>query len=134
MEDCLAPILVSMSDSGARNQIAQVGGRVGTVTMEASSSPVDSVISQSVEADGVTIDLVESNGNTTVPNVLGNQEDYAISRIQGLGLVVGTDTHVNDCVDPGDVEMQDPIGVPAPSAVSRSTSGSPPAPGGGIPK
>jgi beta-lactam-binding protein with PASTA domain len=126
--------LINMSDSDARNKIVQVGGRVGTVTHQPSSAPLDSVISQSVEADAVTVDIVESDGDANVPNVLGDEEDGAKTRIQQAGLVVGTDTHVNDCKSPGDVEMQDPIGGAGANRGDRVNIWVSTCTGGGIPK
>lgn len=110
-EDCLGSgnELLNMSDADARAKIASVGGRVGTVTRQASDLPVDSVISSSLEADALTVDLVESNGNATVPAVLGWEEVDAVNAIQNTGLVA-TVSHVDDCVSPGDVETQNPLG------------------------
>lgn len=119
VSQCL-PNVTGMSDSDARTYIQQqLHLTLGTVTTQASDSPVGSVISESLEADGQTVDLVESRGNDTPPNVLGDEESDAITRIQEAGLVVGTDTHVDDCKSPGDVEMQDPIGG---AGVMRGTS------------
>ncbi|MBO3744852.1 PASTA domain-containing protein [Streptosporangiaceae bacterium NEAU-GS5] len=44
----------------------------------------------------------------TMPNLLGRDEASARAAITGSGLTVGTVSHRNDCVDPGNVETQNP--------------------------
>jgi beta-lactam-binding protein with PASTA domain len=86
---------------------------VGRVTTQVSDAPVGSVISQSLEEGSenpARVNLVESSGNATVPNVLGDLKAEAFSHIRGAGLVVGTVTSVDDCIDPGRVGQQYPQG------------------------
>jgi hypothetical protein len=92
---------VSGGVGGTATLTPPVGVDTYTVTVFFPAGSVD-VASASV--------TVQSPGNATVPNVQLDEESDAIARIQGAGLVVGTDRHVDDCNSPGDVEMQDPIG------------------------
>jgi hypothetical protein len=106
-QDCL-PVLVSMSDSDARAKIAQLGLRVGTVTHQFSSAPVDSVISWSLEADNTTVDLVEAI-NVTVPNLVGFDERLARLTVRAVGLVMGSISRNNyPDVNAGIVAAQNP--------------------------
>ena len=47
---------------------------------------------------------------TTVPNVLGDTGKNAAAKIHLAGLTVGDISQVNNCVDPGTVQVQNPKG------------------------
>jgi hypothetical protein len=47
---------------------------------------------------------------TTVPNVMGEIERDAVREIHAAGLTVGAISHINNCVDPGTVQVQNPRG------------------------
>lgn len=106
--DCL-PVILNMSDGDARNKVAQLGLRVGTVTHQASHAPFNSVISWSLEADGITIDLVEALGDVTVPNLVGFDQRSAARFLQSSGLVMGSISQNNyDDVPAGIIAAQNP--------------------------
>jgi len=107
--DCL-PVVVSMSDSDARTKIAQLNLSVGTVTHQMSSAPVDSVISWNLEANGTVVDLVESAGNATIPDVIGDSQATAQQKVIAAGLTVGTVSNMTvwDSSDSGKVMSQFP--------------------------
>jgi len=108
-ESQCTPVLVSMSDSDARAEIDKLGLDLGTLTMQPSNTvPFGDVITPNLESDNQTVDLVESEGNHTVPDLHGDVEDYAISDIGEDGLVLGTVTMRDDCISKGDVESQTP--------------------------
>jgi beta-lactam-binding protein with PASTA domain len=69
--------------------------------------PFDIVTVQNLESDGQTVDLVVSEGDHTVPHLIGDEEGYALSDISEDGLAAN-DVHRYDCVSPGDVEGQTP--------------------------
>jgi hypothetical protein len=55
--------VIGMTDGAARTYIQQqLHLAVGTVTTQQSDAPVGNVISQSLEASGTAVDLVESGG------------------------------------------------------------------------
>jgi beta-lactam-binding protein with PASTA domain len=47
---------------------------------------------------------------TTVPDVLGDTEEDAVAEIHAAGLTVSNISHINNCVDPGTVQVQNPKG------------------------
>jgi hypothetical protein len=108
-ESQCTPVLVSMSDSDARAEVSKLDLELGTVTMRPNNNvPFGHVIAPSLESDDKTVDLVESEGNDTVPDLKGDVESYAISDIGEDGLVLGTVTMRDDCISKGDVESQTP--------------------------
>jgi ricin-type beta-trefoil lectin protein len=93
----------------AEASIQDDGFTVGTVTVQPSNTvPFDIVADQNLESDDQTVDLTVSEGNHTVPHLIGDEEAYALSDISEDGLVLGTVTERDDCVASGDVETQNP--------------------------
>jgi beta-lactam-binding protein with PASTA domain len=127
-----------MTEPDARDFIALQGLSVGTVTRVPDSAPKDTVISQSLDATGMQVNLVLSDGNRIVPSVLGFFEADARTAILNADLVVGTVSYHDDCASPGEVETQYPLWqtsvnrlTPVNITVSTCVPGGP---GGGIPK
>jgi hypothetical protein len=124
------PDVRGSSESAARQAIAAAGLAVGDVSRAVNSAPVGTVISQNspggtVEPVHSPVDLVVSRGAVTVPNVLSLDKSLAVAAIHAAGLVVGTVSHIDNCVDPGTVQTQHPAGtsVVAPgSAVNLTVS------------
>jgi hypothetical protein len=87
-------------------------GRVtGTVRVSpATNSVTFTVTDANAQSDSKTVVWTVTPGSTTVPNVLGVSESTADSMITGAGLVVGSTSYNADCVNPGQVETQNPLG------------------------
>jgi hypothetical protein len=62
-----------------------------------------------VEPTGSPVQIMVSVGQATVPPVLSDKLSTATAAIRNAGLKVGTVSYVNDCVDPGTVQSQDPL-------------------------
>src|SRR6185437_2097788 len=93
----------------AEAAIQDEGFTVGTVTMQPSdTAPYDNVLAQNLESDDQTVDLVVSEGNHTVPDLLGDEQAYGLSELDEDGLIRGTVTMRDDCISKGDVEDQTP--------------------------
>jgi hypothetical protein len=133
------PDVLNSSETAARQAIVAAGLTVGEVSRAVDPAPVGTVISQNspgetVEPAHSPVDLVVSRGAVTVPNVLSLTKSQAVAAIHAAGLVVGTVSSLNNCVDPGTVQSQNPTGasVVAPgSAVNLTVSA---CTGGGLPK
>jgi beta-lactam-binding protein with PASTA domain len=61
-----------------------------------------------VEPTGSPVQITISLGQTSVPNVLSFDQASAEQAIGNAGLTVGGVSHVNNCVDPGTVQTQNP--------------------------
>jgi hypothetical protein len=57
-----------------------------------------------------SLNLIVSLGSATVPNVLTEDRTTAQNRITAAGLTVGSVSQVNNCLDPGTVQSQNPSG------------------------
>lgn len=75
-------------------------------------------------------------GGATVPNVIGFSQTNAVNTIAAAGLTVDAPSHINDCVNPGEVEVQRPQAgnVMSPGLVVHLTIGTCTGGDGGIPK
>jgi hypothetical protein len=107
------PVVGITTEAAARNAIAAAGLTPGTTTYVESASRPGTVLAQSVPAGyvrptGWTIDITVSNGRTTVPRVLNLDRTSAQTAITNAGLAVGSVSTVNNCVDPGSVQTQNP--------------------------
>jgi hypothetical protein len=119
--ECLGNV-IGMSDGAARTYIQQqLHLTIGTVRTQASDAPVGNVISQSLEANGTVVDLVESAGNAIVPSLIGYSQDTAERKIAEAGLTLRTvsTTRVAEQFDAGKVWIQ------TPSAGSPTNVGAP---------
>ncbi|HET7016335.1 MAG TPA: PASTA domain-containing protein, partial [Streptosporangiaceae bacterium] len=104
-------VLVSMSDSDARAEVSKLGLDLGLVTMQPSNNvPFGHVIAANLQSDNQTVDLVESEGTDTVPDLRGDEQAYALSELDEDGLVFGAESQRDDCafLVPGIVESQSP--------------------------
>jgi hypothetical protein len=108
-------------------------GRVsGTVRLSpATNSVTFTVTDANGQSDSKTVVWTVAGGTTTVPNVLGLPESTADSMIDGAGLVVGSTSYRADCVDPGQVETQNPSGGRSTTAGSSVNLTVSTCPGGG---
>jgi beta-lactam-binding protein with PASTA domain len=82
-----------------------------------------------VEPTGSPVQIMVSQGQTTVPPVLSDTLSKATTAIRNAGLSVGSVTYLNNCVDPGTVQSQDPspgaqasLGSPVNIQLSTCTS------------
>jgi serine/threonine-protein kinase len=86
------PSLASLTESAARNLLAQDGLVYGTTTTEHSTSvPKDVVVSSSPSSattvpKGTTVDLVVSDGQVDLPDFTGRTKDDATAALEQLGL------------------------------------------------
>lgn len=101
-----------LSLNDATNSLKAATLVVGSVTSQTSDQPVGTVVASNPPADapinyGGTVDLVLSNGNASVPPLLGDEEADALTAIADAGLVASV-SHSADCNSPGDVETQNP--------------------------
>jgi Proprotein convertase P-domain/PASTA domain len=134
----VVPAVIGDFESFADDAIARANLTVGTVTRVTSSAPVGSVLSQSPDPGtavrrGSPVSFTVSLGGVSVPDVLGLSQSDATGALTAAGLTVQVSFN-DDCVSPGDVELQSPSGgavVPPGSAVTiRMSTCS----GGGIEK
>jgi beta-lactam-binding protein with PASTA domain len=77
--------------------------RAGTVFIQ--NSPVGTV-----EPTGSQVFVSVSLGQAWVPNVRSFDQASAERAINSNGLVVGNVGHINNCIDPGTVQTQNPNG------------------------
>jgi beta-lactam-binding protein with PASTA domain len=85
------PIMVGLSQAAAQAALTAANLTLGTVTVEASSTPAGTVINQSplpgtVEPVGSSVNLTVSNGSIVVPGVVGLRQSSAISALRAAGL------------------------------------------------
>jgi hypothetical protein len=78
-----------------------------------SPDPRGTVISQNspggtIEPTGSPVQITVSLGQATVPNVLSYDQASAEQAIENAGLTLDTPGHVNNCIDPGTVQSQNP--------------------------
>lgn len=124
------PNVVGSTQAGAADAIAAAGMTLDTVTPVLDSSPVGTIVSQSVVAGssrqaGSLVALTVSAPHSTVPPVTRSTESSAVRSINSAGLTVGTETRVIDTSPAGTVIGQSPAGgqlVVAGSAVALTVS------------
>lgn len=97
-KDGVVPSIVDMDYKGAKEYLESFGFKLGIVKTVTSTKPVDTVVSQSVDAGttadvGTTIDVEVSDGKgkemKTVPMLIGLDVDTAKSTIVSSGFKVG---------------------------------------------
>lgn len=71
---------------------------------------VIAVVSAPNVVSTATFTLTVTPAPVTVPNVLSESEASAEGAIQAAGLIVGSISEVNNCIDPGSVQTQNPGG------------------------
>jgi hypothetical protein len=91
----------------------QGAGLTVTPTYVMSPAPPYTVISQNspggtIEPAGSPVQITISLGQATVPDVLSYDQASAEQAIQDAGLTYDTPGHVNNCIDPGTVQTQNP--------------------------
>ena len=107
------PFLVANGDAVARAALLTAGLTAGTVTIVPSTAPKGTVVDQSqhfnyVRPKGTTVNLTESGGQATVPDVVGAWQADALKAISNAGLTNDTPGAQPNCIDPGTVFSQSP--------------------------
>ncbi len=90
--------LVGMTVDEAKAALAAQGFTVGEITIVPSEMMRDTVIAQSTETGmnarlGSAIDLTVSGGRVVIPELVGQREEEALSRIRSVGLASGLITY-----------------------------------------
>jgi hypothetical protein len=109
------PNVVGISEAQAGTAIRASALKPVTLRPVMNPAPVGTVFAQNspggtVEPTGSEVDLTVSLGQTTVPTMLGWDESSAIHAITAAHLAVGQISSINNCVDPGLVQLQNPRG------------------------
>jgi hypothetical protein len=132
------PNVVRGTDVAAVAAIQAAGLTVVTRNVLAPDWP-GTVLSQNspggtIEPTGSPVQITVSQGQALVPNVLGLSQASATRAITNAGLTVGRISTLNNCVDPGSVQTQNPSGlvkVAPGTAVNITVSTCVPTGGGG---
>jgi serine/threonine-protein kinase len=112
------PSVQGLPVANARHLIQQRGLKVGTVSQQSSTTlPQGDVISTNPGAFasvpvGTAVDMSVSSGKpqVSVPDVTGQSESSARSKLQGAGFTVQTTTQTSSSVKAGSVISQNPAG------------------------
>lgn len=107
----IVPDVITFTESDAVNAVIAVGLRPGEITRSSSSKPAGEVIGQSPSAGeqvpaGSVVDLVISNGQLGVADVVGLTEAEARATLRNEGFRVQVQEEISDRV--GVVLRQDP--------------------------
>ncbi|MCZ2822968.1 MULTISPECIES: Stk1 family PASTA domain-containing Ser/Thr kinase [unclassified Modestobacter] len=117
VEQVAVPDLVGDPQADAEAEILAQGLLIGPITREPSTEAQEGTVLSSDPAAGTEVDpetrvaLVVGGGPNTiaVPNVLGDQQDEAIERLEGAGFTGSTSTDQVDSLEPaGTVVALDP--------------------------
>jgi hypothetical protein len=106
---------VGLSEGQAFSVVSSSDLKPVTVARVMSPAPVGTVVAENspggtIEPAGSEVDLTVSAGQATVPNLISSDESSAVRGIRAAGLVVGQVSSVNNCLDPGLVQVQNPRG------------------------
>jgi len=136
------PDVVGMTEAQAANAIKARALKPVTLQPVMNPAPIGTVFAQNSqggtgEPTDSEVDLSVSLGQTTVPSVVGDKTASAVSAITAAGLTVQISS-VNNCVDPGFVQLQNPRGgtqvipgTPVHITTATCSSGGGSGPGGG---
>jgi eukaryotic-like serine/threonine-protein kinase len=128
------PELIGLTEDQARDRLEAVGLELGRVDEQPDDdAEPGTIIRQDPDPgdqvdEGTEVDIVVSTGTetTTVPDLVGREEEDALADLRGAGLVAGERTReFSSEVDAGDVISQDPPAgdeVPLGSRVSYVVS------------
>jgi len=115
----ILPNLTGLTEANARSALANAGLTAGTVTHDMNSATRGTVYTQDpaagasgsfvLVAPGAAVSFGVSLGSASVPNVVGDTDSQARQAIANAGLTVGRVSHVNNCVDTGTVQTQNPL-------------------------
>lgn len=120
------PDVVGLTVSAATTALTAVGLVLGTETDVSDAAPAGNIIAQSPAAGGYAstgsaVDITVSTGPppVTVPNIVGESVADATADLTFVGLVLGTETDVDDTAPYGTVIAQSPT---AGSSVASGSS------------
>jgi PASTA domain len=129
------PYVLGSTEAQAGAAIQAEGLTADTVDRVINPAPAGTVFAENspggtVEPTGSQVQISVSLGEAWVPNVLSYDQSSAMDAITAAGLTVGNVSHINNCVDPGTVQIQNPNGgvtvtpgTPVNIEVSTCTSG-----------
>ena len=109
------PVVTGLTQAQADAAIKAAGLYMAAPAYVTATAPPGTVLAQNspggtIEPTGSPVQITVSLGQTTVPKVVGDLAAAGVQAIRSAGLTVVTLPPINNCVDPGKVQSENPPG------------------------